>query len=143
MINVIRAQQLHEQAGAYYVRIEAMMKKYGFGLKTEFDEYDTPKTKYIVILDGEFPVGTCRIIEYDEGIASIGRVVVLENYRKKGLGAKAVTEAENWLRELGFTAVYVNSRKEVTPFYEKLGYKIVTGEIIHDTFECIRMEKEL
>lgn len=143
MINVIRAQELSQQAGAYYVRIEAMMKKFGFGLKTEFDEYDTPQTKYIVLLDDEFPVGTCRIIEHGDGLASIGRVVVLENYRKIGLGAKVVTEAENWLRELGFKSVYVNSRKEVTPFYEKLGYEIVSGEIIHDTFDCIRMEKGL
>lgn len=143
MIETIRATQLHQQAGAYYVRIEAMMKKYGFGLDVEFDGNDTPETKYIVITNDGFPVGTCRILENDEITASIGRVVILEEFRKQGLGARAVSEAENWLRELGFKAVYVNSRTTAVGFYEKLGYKAVTGEVFNDTFDCVRMEKEL
>lgn len=143
MIEVIRATELHQRAGAYYVRIEAMMKKYGFGIDVEFDENDTPDTKYIVVTDNGFPVATCRILENDGKTASIGRVVVLEAYRKKGIGSKMVTKAENWLREMNFKSVYINSRTVATGFYEKLGYKIVTGEVFGDTFECVRMEKEL
>lgn len=143
MIEVIRAQETYQQAGAYYVRIHAMMKKYGFGLRTEFDENDTPDTKYIVITDNDFPVATCRILENDGVTAAIGRVVVLEEYRNRGLGSKAVTEAECWLREMGFSSVYVNSRTVAVGFYEKLGYKVVTGDIINGTFDCVKMEKDL
>ena len=43
-----------------------MARQYNITLREEFDEHDTPDTKYIVILDGEFPVATCRLYELPE-----------------------------------------------------------------------------
>ena len=93
-IHVVRAEELWQQAGAYYVRIQAMARQYHITLREEFDEHDTPKAKYIVLLDDEFPVATCRLYELSgETFSSVmlGRVVVLPEYRKKGLGGMAVT----------------------------------------------------
>ena len=44
----IRAKEEFERAGAYYVRIQAMAKKYGITLREEFDENDGAKCHYIV-----------------------------------------------------------------------------------------------
>ncbi|MBQ6507694.1 MAG: N-acetyltransferase, partial [Clostridia bacterium] len=52
---VIRATETWQQAGAYYVRIQAMAKKHHITLRQEFDEHDTPDTKYIVVTDNSFP----------------------------------------------------------------------------------------
>ena len=83
---VMRATETWQQAGAYYVRIQAMAKQYHITLREEFDEHDTPDTKYIVILDGDFPVATCRLYELPEAPAMmLGRIVVLPEYRKQGL----------------------------------------------------------
>ncbi len=143
-IQVIRAAETWQQAGAYYVRIQGMAKQHGITLRREFDEYDTPDTKYIVLTDDDFPVATCRFYMLDGGSAMIGRVVVLPEYRGKGLGTKAVTEAENWLRELGIEKAVVESRDVAVGFYEKLGYTVTDGCVIHgDTFDCIKMEKPL
>ena len=143
-IRVIRATETWQQAGAYYVRIQGMARQHGITLRREFDEHDTPDTKYIVLTDDEFPVATCRFYPLEDGAAMIGRVVVLPEYRGRGLGQRAVTEAESWLRELGSTKAVVESRDVAVGFYEKLGYTITDGSIIHgDTFDCIRMEKEL
>ena len=103
---VIRAAETYQQAGAYYVRIQAMARQYNISLQEEFDEHDTPDTKYIVILDGEFPVATCRLYELPENEEPVpaimfGRIVVLPEYRKQGLGRLVVTEAEKWAKELG------------------------------------------
>ena len=141
---IIRATETWQQAGAYYVRIQGMAKQHGITLRREFDEYDTPDTKYIVLTDDDFPVATCRFYMLDGGSAMIGRVVVLPEYRGKGLGTKAVTEAENWLRELGTEKAVVESRDVAVGFYEKLGYTVTDGSVIHgDTFDCIKMEKPL
>ena len=43
---VLRATETWQQAGAYYVRIQAMAKKHHIPLRQEFDEHDTPETKY-------------------------------------------------------------------------------------------------
>lgn len=143
-IQVIRATETWQQAGAYYVRIQGMAKQHGITLRREFDEYDTPDTKYIVLTDDDFPVATCRFYMIDGGSAMIGRVVVLPEYRGKGLGTKALTEAENWLRELGIEKAVVESRDVAVGFYEKLGYTVTDGSVIHgDTFDCIKMEKPL
>lgn len=112
---VIRATETYQQAGAYYVRIQAMARQYHITLREEFDEYDTPDTKYIVILDGEFPVATCRLYELPEDEEHVpammfGRIVVLPEYRKQGLGRLVVTEAEKWAKELGCRKAVLDSR---------------------------------
>ena len=143
-IRVIRATETWQQAGAYYVRIQGMARQHGITLRREFDEHDTPKTKYIVLTDAEFPVATCRFYTLEPGFAMIGRVVVLPEYRGNGLGSFAVKEAEKWLKELGFTNAVIESREVAVGFYKKLGYAVTDEIIIHgDTFDCIRMEKTL
>lgn len=143
-INVIRATKTWQQAGAYYVRIQGMARQHGITLQREFDEHDTPDTKYIVITDDEFPVATCRLYRIDEDSAMIGRVVVLEDYRNKGLGKMVMSEAHKWLKELGIKTAVVESRDVAVGFYEHLGYEIVNNDILHGvTFDCIRMERSL
>lgn len=144
MIKVVRAEELWQQAGAYYVRIQAMAKKHHITLRQEFDEHDSPETKYIVLLDEEFPVATCRFFALDEEHAEIGRVVVLPEYREQGLGRKVIEEAEKWLAELGFRTAVVESRIEAVGFYEKLGYKKDVKRVLYgEVFTCIYMEKEI
>ena len=60
-MQIIRATKKAEQAGAYYVRIQAMARKRQITLYAEFDEHDTPETKYIVVVDDYLPVATCRL----------------------------------------------------------------------------------
>ena len=143
-IKVLRATKVWQQAGAYYVRIQGMAKQHNITLDREFDEHDGEKTKYIVLLDEEFPIATCRLFPVGETAAEIGRVVVLPEYRGKGLGARVIEEAEKWLAELGYEKVVVESRDVAVGFYGKLGYVVTDPEIIHgNTFDCIKMEKSL
>lgn len=143
-IKVIRATETWQQAGAYYVRIQVMAKQHDISLRQEFDEHDTPETRYIVITDDDFPVATCRYYELSNKSAMIGRVVVLPEYRGKGFGERTIREAEEWLKESGYNISVVESRDVAVGFYEKLGYKVTDRNVIHgETFDCIRMEKRL
>ena len=143
-MKIIRATETWQQAGAYYVRIQGMAKQHHITLKEEFDEHDGPDTKYIVILDEEFPVATCRIYEVDRINAAIGRVVVLPEYRNQGLGRLVIKEAEVWIKEQGYKKIILESRDIAVGFYEKLGYKADFTKIIYgDTFTCVYMEKVL
>ncbi len=140
---IIRAEETYQQAGAYYVRIQAMAKKHHISLRQEFDEHDTPDTKYIVITDDEFPIATARMYPIDEKNVMIGRVVVLPEYRHMGIGTMVVTECEAWAKELGFSNAAVESRDNKVDFYEQLGYVICGEPVQGDTFLCIRMVKDL
>lgn len=140
---VIRATETWQQAGAYYVRIQAMAKKHHITLRQEFDEHDGPDTKYIVVTDKDFPIATARLYELDKSSVMIGRVVVLPEYRHQGIGTMVVSECEYWAEELGYSKTVLESRENKVGFYEELGYEISGEPVDGETFRCIRMEKKL
>ena len=143
-MEILRATKTAEQAGAYYVRIQAMARKHQIPLHVEFDEHDTPETKYIVAVDDYLPVATCRLYGIDSERVMLGRIVVLPEYRHQGLGTLVVQEAEAWAKELGFRAAVLESRDNKVHFYETMGYTAdFSNRIVGDTFTCYRMEKTL
>lgn len=144
MLNILRAEHTWQQAGAYYVRIQGMARQYHIALEQEFDAHDTPRTKYIVLLEDDFPIATCRLFKSGEGVAEIGRVVVLPEYRGKGYGRRVVSEAERWLKELGYAKVALESRDVAVDFYRKMGYAPdYSVKLEKGMFPCVYMEKQL
>jgi predicted GNAT family N-acyltransferase len=140
---VIRATETWQQAGAYYVRIQAMAKKHHIPLRQEFDEHDGPDTRYIVVLDSGFPTATARMYPLDGERMMIGRVVVLPEYRHQGIGTMVVAACEQWAEELCCSKAVVESRENKVGFYEQMLYE-VCGEVKEgDQFRCVRMEKDL
>ena len=143
-IEVLRAESEWQRAGAYSVRIQGMNRQHHISLREEFDEHDADGTRYIVLLDDGYPVATCRFYETVPGRVVLGRVVVLPEYRGRGLGRMVVEEAERWIRELGCREIMIDSRIVAVPFYRKLGYAPVDDAVVRSgAFDCIRMRKSL
>ena len=143
-MEILRATRIPQQAAAYYVRIQAMARKHRIPLDAEFDGHDTSETKYIVVMDDFLPVATCRLYPLDPQRVMLGRIVVLPEYRHRGLGTLVVKEAETWAKELGYAAAVLESRDNKIPFYERMGYVADMGTpIVGETFTCYRMEKTL
>jgi len=143
-MEIIRATTLAHRAGAYYVRIQAMARRHHIAPEQEFDEHDTPETRYIVLMDDYLPVATCRLYPVDDERMMLGRIVVLPEYRGQGLGRLVVGAAEDWAAESGCRKTVLESRQEKVGFYEKLGYTADRGRVIRgETFTCIYMEKTL
>ncbi len=143
-LEVIRAEEEWQRAGAYSVRIQGMNRQHHIPLRDEFDEHDGNGTKYIVILDDGYPIATCRFYEISPDSVSLGRVVVLPEYRGKNIGRMAVEQAEIWIQECGYKKIEIDSRTVAVKFYEKLGFSIVDDKIISGgTFDCIKMKKVL
>lgn len=143
-LEVMRAEEEWQRAGAYSVRIQGMNRQHHISLRDEFDEHDGEGTKYILLLDKGYPVATCRFYETSENVVTIGRVVVLPEYREHHLGEKVMQEAESWIRELGYKEIIVDSRTVAVGFYEKLGYEKISDEVyMSGVFECVKMHKIL
>ena len=143
-MKIIRVTKECERAGAYYVRIAAMMRKHQIPLEAEVDSHDGENCNYILALDDIYPVATCRWFSIDAESAEVGRVVVLPEYRGQHLGQAVVAAAEQWMREAGFKKVCISSRVGLEGFYEKMGYHFnENGKAHHDTFQCVYMEKSL
>lgn len=143
-ITVLRAQEEWQRAGAYSVRIQGMNRQHHISLRDEFDEYDGDGTRYIVLLDDEYPIATCRFYELDRDSVMLGRVVVLPEYRSRKLGSRVIEEAEKWIAELGYTKIRIDSRTVAVGFYEKLGYQRMDDDVIKSwNFDCMRMYKKV
>ena len=143
-LEVMRAQEEWQRAGAYSVRIQGMNRQHHISLRDEFDEHDREGTRYIVLLDQGYPIATCRFYKVAKERVTIGRVVVLPEYREKHLGEKVIREAEDWIAELGYKEIEVDSRVTAVGFYEKLGYEKVNYETyMSGVFECTKMKKQL
>ena len=142
---VLRATEEWQRAASYFVRINAMNRKYHISLRDEFDEHDNDSSKYVILLDDTYPISTARFYEIDKDTALIGRVVVLEEYRGKSIGKETMLEAEKWIKELGYKKIVIDSRLEAIGFYKKCGYKLVDNKCSckTKTFECTRMKKEI
>ena len=152
-LTILRAEETWQRAGAYYVRIQAMMRQHHIALHEEIDAHDGAGSRYIVILKNGFPVATARFFHAvdpaftpycGEHAVEVGRVVVLPECRGEHLGILAVREAENWARDLGYDRVMLRSRDVTVGFYEPLGYTARPEvEVIDETFNCVYMDKKL
>ena len=143
-MEVLRAEAEWQRAGAYSVRIQGMNRQHHISLREEFDEHDCDGTRYIVLLDDGYPVATCRFYETTGTSVTLGRVVVLPEYRGRKLGLTVVKEAESWISELGYKEILIDSRLEAVGFYEKLGYSHIDDSVIRSgNFDCVKMNKTL
>jgi GNAT superfamily N-acetyltransferase len=142
-METLLAEELWQKAGVYYVRTQAMVYGFNLPLSAEFDS-DTADSLYILALDGIKPTGTCRINLNDGITAKIERVVVLESYRKQGVGRLVIAAAEKELLQRGIQKIFISSRKEAVGFYEKLGYTAnLSTEHFNGVFTVIDTEKTL
>ena len=79
-MEVLRAEEEWQRAGAYSVRIEGMNRQHHISLRDEFDEHDCEGTRYIVLLDDGYPVATSRF--YEAGGKSV--IIGCRGYIGKG-----------------------------------------------------------
>jgi N-acetylglutamate synthase-like GNAT family acetyltransferase len=71
------------------------------------------------------------------------QVAVNDHWQHKGVGTLLSASAEDYARENGVQVIYCHARKTAAPFYEKLGYKIVSDEFTEVNIPHYVMEKLL
>ena len=77
-------------------------------------------------------------ISYDE--ASIGRVLVSENYRGKGISKEMLLRAINFIEQhLNETEIKISAQSYLVNFYRSLGFKEVSNEYLEDNIPHIDM----
>ncbi|WP_423190199.1 GNAT family N-acetyltransferase [Alkalibacterium sp. f15] len=131
------------RAAALYIRMQVFVMERDIPLKVEFDSEDHDEMIYVVIYDGEKPVATGRHKQIDSDTIRPGRVAVLKEYRKKGLGELVVKELEALGKKQGCTTSVIHGELSAAGFYEKLGYTRESDIYYEDGVPCVTLKKSL
>ena len=98
------------------------------------DDWDPidPQSICVWAACGGKTVGFLRIVPpgvvYDE--ASIGRVAVAPAHRRNGIARRMVGEALRYIERTWNSPVRISSQEYIIPFYEQLGFGIVSDRYI-------------
>lgn len=91
----------------------------------EWDAEDAEALHFLAY-EGDYPIGTARLLPDGH----IGRVSVLKDWRGLKVGdallRAVITEAE----KRGLQQQMLSAQVQATPFYERLGFAIVSGEYL-------------
>ena len=82
------------------------------------------------------PVGTARM----DNKGKIGRMAVLQNYRRQGIGRKMIQALMDYGRKIVITDFHVSSQVTAIGFYRKMGFEPFGEEFIEAAIMHINMK---
>ncbi len=125
---------------AFFIRTEVFIKEQGF--VDEFDEIDNVAIQ-VVIYDNDAPIATARAFLDESGHYHAGRIAVMKDYRKKGIGRILMDAIENEVKKCGGREVVISAQRRAVGFYEKVGYISFGEEYLDEGYPHINMKKDL
>lgn len=90
----------------------------------EWDGKDEDSWHWIATDREDAPIGTARLLPDGQ----IGRMAVLQEHRKFGVGAALLEAAVEKARHLGFDSVFLNAQTHALGFYERCGFVVDESE---------------
>lgn len=112
------------------IRRAVFIDEQGYTEQAEFDAADEA-CPHLVLLDGDTPVATGRVLLQPDGNAKLGRIAVLKAYRGQHLGETVVRELLQYAKQHGAVYAKISAQCHAIPFYEKFGFQ-VQGEMYPD-----------
>jgi predicted GNAT family N-acyltransferase len=103
----------------YSVRKIVFVEEQGISEELDFDGLDPDCWHVLAYASQSEPIGTARM----QKDGHIGRIAVLEDWRRKGVGTRLLQSLLKMASEKGILEVYLHAQIRAAPFYEKLGFK--------------------
>ena len=124
------------------LRNEILRKPLGLSFKKE--ELEREKEDILIgAFEEDKMLGCCLLTRVDKNSVRLRQMAVQNNLQGKGIGATMLNYAENVARDSGYKTMVMHARKTVVGFYEKLDYKVTSGEFEEITIPHFIMEKKL
>jgi predicted GNAT family N-acyltransferase len=120
------------------VRITVFCGEQSIPEELDFDGLD-PECKHVLAFtnSGE-PIGTARM----QKDGHLGRIAVLKEWRKHGVGKALVNSLISVAKAEGLSQVYLNAQVHAVPFYEELGF-MTEGKAFYEAgIEHYRMTRK-
>lgn len=103
----------------------------------EWDGEDATATHFLA-LEGDYPIGTARLLPDGH----IGRVSVLKDWRGLRVGDALLRSVIAEAEKAGLTRQMLSAQVHATSFYERLGFRVVSGEYLDAGIPHVDMVRE-
>jgi predicted GNAT family N-acyltransferase len=100
------------------VRTQVFVAEQSVPIELEWDDLDEQAHHWLAIDNQGKPLGTVRML----ADGHIGRMAVLAEYRKQGIGEKLLGTAINHAKHLNLYEVYLHAQLAVIDFYRQQGF---------------------
>lgn len=126
---------------AFFVRNTVFVDEQQVPAEEEIDQFENEAEHVVLYDDRQNPVGAGRVRIVD-GIGKLERICVLSTSRKNGAGRIIVEKLEELATQQGVSRLKLNAQTHAIPFYEKLGYEVVSDEFMDAGIPHVTMIKE-
>jgi predicted GNAT family N-acyltransferase len=99
------------------IRFTVFVEEQGVPREIELDEHDAASIHVVAFEDGK-PVATGRLLPDGH----IGRMAVLKDWRRRGVGALMLKALVQRAKERGDTQVVLSAQVQAVPFYREHGF---------------------
>lgn len=141
-MKVIIAKTEQERKDAYFVRTKVFIDEQHVPAQEEIDQYEDDATHFVLYDDAENPIGAGRYRILD-GFGKVERICVISSSRQKGAGVKIMEAIETFAASKEIQKLKLNAQTHAIPFYERLGYSVVSDEFLDAGIPHKTMIKEI
>jgi len=124
-INVRLADWQKDNADLRRIRETVFIAEQAVPPELEWDAEDAEALHFLVY-EGDYPIGTARLLPDGH----IGRVSVLKDWRGLKVGDALLRAVIAEAEKRGLQQQMLSAQVQATPFYERLGFAIVSGEYL-------------
>ena len=109
------------------IRTDVFVHEQGVPVELELDGLDAKSHHFLATTEKGTPVGTARLLQSGQ----IGRMAVLQSYRKHGIGRQLLDAAVAKAQQLKMPEIYLHAQTHALDFYAKSGFEAF-GDIFDD-----------
>jgi predicted GNAT family N-acyltransferase len=120
------------------IRKTVFIKEQRVPVELEWDEFDQNCQHILATTNGK-AIGTGRLTEDGH----IGRMAVLKNFRKQGVGSAMLTELIKLARQKKMQTVVLNAQVSAELFYKKFAFETISGVFDDAGIPHVKMQKLL
>jgi predicted GNAT family N-acyltransferase len=127
-VNVEVAKTEDQIQEVFHIRKTVFVEEQQVPLEEEIDEYENDSTHFVLYEENKaVGAGRFRILD---GIGKVERICVLKSTRGKGAGRKLMLAIEEYAKHQPLSQLKLNAQTYAIPFYEGLGYQVVSDEFL-------------
>jgi predicted GNAT family N-acyltransferase len=127
---------LEKQTEITSIRRAVFVEEQNVPESIDFDGSDTDYIHVLATNKNGLPVGTARINRKGR----IGRMAVLKDYRRQGIGRKMIQMLIDYGRKNSIKDFHVSSQVTAVGFYEKMGFEPFGEEFLEAGIKHINMK---